>query len=465
MWYTALTLRAALPVCDAFALLLAALLTVSDRLAVGYAAAVLVFLSSSGHHRLRICLRVSDEIPRLATAAALPIPIFMFWIDPGRLVRLAALSVGLLLAMRFVLYSMLRAAKRRKWLAEPTLIVGTGKLGVKIGELLQEHSELGLRPVGFIDSLDGATESSLPLLGKISELSAVASQNDVRRIIVTSLGDNDGALVSVLRADHQLSAELCVVPRMYELGATIPASYQDEVWGIPLILLRRPGLCLTARVLKRTFDLVVGTMLLIVLASVLVILMSGILLSCGRPVLFRQVRVGRSGQNIRITKLRTVVGADQDGRWTVSPDDCSRLGRWMRATHLDELPQLLSVIRGEMSLVGPRPERPYFASQFAEIVPRYSDRHRVNVGMTGWAQVHGLTGDTSIHERACFDNHYIEHWSLWLDLVILIRTITEPLTGIRKYKRAGDVGPSSASDHPVHDRRPATRKQNCLDGE
>jgi lipopolysaccharide/colanic/teichoic acid biosynthesis glycosyltransferase len=179
----------------------------------------------------------------------------------------------------------------------------------------------------------------------------------------------------------------------------------------------------------------VATTLLAVLAPVLVILMTGVLLSCGRPVLFRQVRVGRSGRTIKITKLRTVMSVDRDGRWTVSPEDCSALGRWLRATHLDELPQLLNVIRGDMSLVGPRPERPYFTSRFAEIVPRYDDRHRVNGGMTGWAQVHGLTGDTSIHDRARFDNRYIEHWSLWLDLIILVRTLTEPVVGLRKHKR------------------------------
>jgi len=183
---------------------------------------------------------------------------------------------------------------------------------------------------------------------------------------------------------------------------------------------------------KRAFDIVIGTMLLLVCAPLIALLMGGVVLICGRPALFRQARVTGSGRIVKITKLRTVARADMDGRWTVSPEDCSALGRWLRATHLDELPQLVNVIRGEMSLVGPRPERPHFTSQFSEIIPRYQDRHRANGGMTGWAQVHGLTGDTSIHQRARFDNNYIEHWSLWLDLVILIRTLTEPVSGIRR---------------------------------
>jgi len=178
----------------------------------------------------------------------------------------------------------------------------------------------------------------------------------------------------------------------------------------------------------------------------MLLLMSGVLLSCGRPVLFRQARVTGSSRTMIITKLRTVAATDPDRRWTVSPADCTALGRWLRATHLDELPQLLNVIRGEMSLVGPRPERPYFTAQFAQAVPRYEDRHRMNGGMTGWAQVHGLTGDTSIHERVRFDNNYIEHWSLWLDLVILLRTLAEPLSAaLRKEHRSRESSRTAVS--------------------
>ena len=179
--------------------------------------------------------------------------------------------------------------------------------------------------------------------------------------------------------------------------------------------------------------------------------MGAVMLTSGRPVLFRQARVTRSGRIMKITKLRTVACTDGDGQqWTVEPGECAPLSRWLRATHLDELPQLLNVVRGEMSLVGPRPERPFFAEQFAEMVPRYNDRHRTATGMTGWAQVHGLTGDTSIRERVRFDNHYIEHWSLWLDVVIMVRTLTEPLTGFRRNHptRRADAEPSSPRDQP-----------------
>jgi exopolysaccharide biosynthesis polyprenyl glycosylphosphotransferase len=429
---TVLIRRTALPICDAFALLLAALLAGSGRPALGYSAAALIFLRLNGRQRLRICLRLSDEVAGLAAAAVLPIPLFLFSLNPRALIKLAVLSAVLLMTIRLALYAMLRIANRRRWLVERALIVGSGAPGAEIGEALREHPELGLEPVGFVDSTAPGQTPSLPLLGAVPELPDLVLAYDVRRIIVASPDDNDAEVVSVLRAGGQLTAEVCVLPRMPELAPAVPASCQDDIWGIPVIPLRRPGLRLSSRVVKRAFDIVIGTILLLLFAPLIALLMGGVVLTCGRPALFRQARVTRSGRLMKITKLRTVARADADGRWTVSPEDCSALGRWLRATHLDELPQLANVIRGDMSLVGPRPERPYFTSRFSEIVPRYQDRLRANGGMTGWAQVHDLTGDTSIHERARFDNNYIEHWSLWLDLVILLRTLTEPLSGIRK---------------------------------
>jgi exopolysaccharide biosynthesis polyprenyl glycosylphosphotransferase len=414
------------------ALFLAALLAGSGWPALGYGAAALILLRFNGRQRLRICLRLSDEVAGLGAAAILPIPLFLFSLNPRALIRLAVLCGVLLVTIRFALYVVLRIANRRRWLVERALIVGSGEPGAEIGEALREHPELGLEPVGFIDSSVPGRTPSLPLLGEVPELPDLALEYDVRRIIVTSSEDNDADVVSVLRAGGQLTAEVCVLPRIRELAPAVPASCQDDIWGIPVIPLRYPGLRLSSRVVKRAFDIVISTILLFLFAPLIALLMGGVVLTCGRPALFRQVRVTRSGRLMKITKLRTVARADADGRWTVSPEDCSALGRWMRATHLDELPQLVNVIRGDMSLVGPRPERPYFISQFSELVPRYQDRLRVNGGVTGWAQVHGLTGDTSIHERARFDNNYIEHWSLWLDLVILVCTLTEPVSGILK---------------------------------
>jgi exopolysaccharide biosynthesis polyprenyl glycosylphosphotransferase len=439
----------ALPLCDGTAVAVAALLMMPGWWAVVYLGAVLVVLNAGGEHRLRICLRISDEIPRLVALAALPIVVFVPWIHPAvKLAVFGLASVILLLTMRAGLYAALRAAHRHSWLTEPALIVGTGQTGAEIVKALIEHPDLGLRPVGFIGSLPGfigrlppkkkTKEPSLPVLGGPSELATVVAQQGVSRIIVCSSDHTDGGLVTELRAHRQLPVDVCVVPQMHELAAAIPAGSRDDVWGIPLIPLRPCGPRWSARVVKRAFDVIVGTALLLACAPLLLLLTVVAWLCSGRPILFRQVRVTRAGGLMKIAKFRTVTTQspdaqstqNPDAQWAVSSDQCTTLGRLLRSTHLDELPQLFNVIRGQMSLVGPRPERPHFTSRFAKTIPHYDDRHRVHTGMTGWAQVHGLTGDTSISERVRFDNYYIEHWSLWLDMTILARTLAEPMTGV-----------------------------------
>jgi exopolysaccharide biosynthesis polyprenyl glycosylphosphotransferase len=422
--------NAVLPLCDGLALTAAALIVIPEWEAVGFILAVLFTLNASGAHRLRLCLRISDEIPRLAAFVALPALLFLPWAHPAiRVVFLCLAAICLLLIMRTGLYAVLRACNRRGLLTEPALIVGTGQTGVEVGKVLAEHPDLGLRPVGLIGSRPQNPASSLPVLGGLSEIGPVVERWGVRSVIVCFTDRMDADLVTVLRASAPLPADVYVVPRMYELAAAIPAGSRDDVWGIPIIPLRPTGPRWPSMVAKRLFDLIVGTMLLIVSAPLMLALLIVVRLGCGRPVFFRQVRVTRGGGLMKITKFRTITAANPDAQWTVSEEECTRLGRWLRATHLDELPQLVNVIRGQMSLVGPRPERPHFTSQFAESVPRYDDRHRVQSGMTGWAQVHGLSGDTSIPERVRFDNYYIENWSLWLDMTILVRTLAQPLTG------------------------------------
>ena len=202
----------------------------------------------------------------------------------------------------------------------------------------------------------------------------------------------------------------------------VPRACLDEVWGIPLLPLRRPGRAALAA--KRLFDVLASAVLLALLGIPLLILGLAVRWQLRHPALFRQVRVTGPGELAEIVKLRTLTcHSDPDTCWVVPAARATRLGRFLRATHADELPQLLNVLRGQMSLVGPRPERPYFARRFSEQIPGYGDRHRVRCGLTGWAQVHGLNGDTSIADRAIFDNVYIENWSFWLDLSIVARTL------------------------------------------
>jgi lipopolysaccharide/colanic/teichoic acid biosynthesis glycosyltransferase len=233
----------------------------------------------------------------------------------------------------------------------------------------------------------------------------------------------------VIRASQPLRADVCIVPRLHELGMAVPRGCLDEIWGIPLIPLRRFGHSPAGRVLKRACDLAVAPVLIAVTLPLVLALAVAIRLRTGRAALFRQTRVTGRGRTAPVLKLRTLAEHDDpDTRW--SPQEhCGRLGRFLRATHADELPQLVNVVRGQMSMVGPRPERPYFAERFSREIPRYEGRTRMPAGMTGWAQVNGLNGDTSIFDRARFDNYYVEYWSPWLDVVILARTLATVVGG------------------------------------
>jgi exopolysaccharide biosynthesis polyprenyl glycosylphosphotransferase len=416
-----------LPMADVAGLATAGLLFGASGWATAvYACAVLVLLVADGQHRLRICRRVSDQLPRTVAVAAMPLLAVLPWLGPDGL-RLALISIVSLVAVRVGACTALKTAHRRGRLLEPALVVGTGATAVRVGQLLRNHPELGLAPRGFVDQgfVDrGFVDSQLPLLGELSELADVVTRYRIQRVIVCFPATRDADLVPLLRACQPLPVDVCVVPRMYELGAALPRGYLDELGDIPLVPLRRLGAGRLGAGAKSTFDFVAATALLIAVTPVLLALAVAVRLDRGGPALFRQTRLTRGGQMMELLKLRSMIDhPDSDTRWAVLPEHTNRLGQWLRSTHLDELPQLVNVLRGQMSLVGPRPERPYFAAAFEQQIPRYGDRHRMRAGLTGWAAVNGLHGDTSIAERIRFDNFYVEHWSPWMDLVILARTL------------------------------------------
>ena len=215
-----------------------------------------------------------------------------------------------------------------------------------------------------------------------------------------------------------------VGPDTGPIGIAIPPARDwDDARGREGVRVRaaRPT---AGRLAKRALDVTAALVLLALAVPALAVLAAVLKVRTGGPVLFRQVRVTGRGRTAVILKLRTLSQhGDADTRWSVDEQRVPAVERWLRGTHLDELPQLLNVLRGDLSLVGPRPERPYFAERFGAEIPGYRDRHRMRAGLTGWAQVNGLNGDTSIAERVRYDNHYIDNWSLRLDLVILARTV------------------------------------------
>jgi exopolysaccharide biosynthesis polyprenyl glycosylphosphotransferase len=421
---------------DSVALVVAVAVAGVSTLAVAYAVVALVTLAVSHAYRVRIALRGLDQTPwlvgRLAFAIALLAPVALLAGGADSLLRAALASVGLIVFGRAISFALVRKLRHRGVLLEPTVILGAGEIGAELARVLQEHREFGIDAIGFLDSVS-SSGLPLPVLGDVSELDRILEHHDVRRVIVAFGPAREADLVAVLRAAVQHHVEVHIVPRFFDCGVAPVGPDIDDVRGIPLYRVRRAALRAPAWMFKRVLDVTVAGTVLVLSSPILALVALGVKLSSPGPILFRQRRVGQDGREIDVLKFRTLrVNDDSDTQWSVDGDErLTPIGRFLRRTSLDELPQLWSVLRGDMSLVGPRPERPFFVRQFSADVYGYKDRHRLPVGLTGWAQVHGLRGDTSIEERARFDNHYIEHWSLWRDVVVLARTIAEVLRGAR----------------------------------
>ncbi len=433
-WRTAVASRrpplaALIPGIDALSLIGGvSLMRQLDRLGLAYAVLTFLVLMATGSHRARINPLVGDDVPSLLGRLAIPVVVIAPFLGPdvylAHFVRMSPVVIGFVLFGRMISYKLVREARAIGLVHEPTLIVGAGSLGVKAATTLQDHPEFGLVPIGFLDSFDDAG-LPLPILGEVDELDSVVRQFSVSRVIVAFGAAREPQMVPIIRACDRLPVEVHVMPRFFELGVAREGPFTDDLWGIPLVRLRRSALRTAAWRTKRAFDLIFGSILLVLSAPIFAAVAAAVRFSSPGPIFFRQRRMGQRGEVFEMLKFRTLqVNDDADTTWNVAQDERrTKVGRLIRKLSIDELPQLLNVLKGEMSLVGPRPERPYFVDQFRVAVPGYDDRHRVPAGMTGWAQVHGLRGDTSIKDRAVFDNHYVENWSLWRDLVILIRTV------------------------------------------
>jgi exopolysaccharide biosynthesis polyprenyl glycosylphosphotransferase len=288
-------------------------------------------------------------------------------------------------------------------------------------------------PVGFVDcAVDGLDDAprDLPVLGDLPALAWIVSQLGVRRAVVAFGGHREHEMVDAMRECARLGVATYVVPRFFELGVCPDGASTDRIWGMRLVYARPPLSTTTGRAAKRALDIAVAGTVLVFASPLFLVAAIATKLSSPGPIFFKQRRVGRGGAAIDVLKFRSMrVNDESDTAWSVPEERITRVGKFLRDTSIDELPQLLTVLRGDMSVVGPRPERQYFVDQFNDTVEHYDDRHRVPAGLSGWAQVHGLRGDTSIEDRVQFDNDYIEHWSIWLDVMILVRTATAVIRG------------------------------------
>jgi exopolysaccharide biosynthesis polyprenyl glycosylphosphotransferase len=358
----------------------------------------------------------------------------------GLALRLWLFAAVYLTVARVVLASVRTQALRNQALATPTLILGAGVIGEHLVKRLTSDRSYGLRPVGFLDSDPMPTSgyssaATVPVLGGPEHLADAIRLTGARRVILAFSSEPDHVLVDKVRECEALGVEVSLVPRLFE---TInDRAILDHVGGLPLISLRPTNPRGWQFTIKHAVDRTLAALALLVLSPLMGAIALAVRLSSPGPALFRQRRVGRDGRAFDVLKFRTMrqVDTDPDAEF-VPPEGCApggiegedrrtALGRWLRSTSLDEVPQLINVLRGEMSIVGPRPERPQFAARFGEEVKRYDDRHRVRSGITGWAQVNGLRGQTSIADRVEWDNYYIRNWSLRLDFKIMMLTVGE----------------------------------------
>jgi exopolysaccharide biosynthesis polyprenyl glycosylphosphotransferase len=327
--------------------------------------------------------------------------------------------------------SLVLRLRRRGALRDNLLLVGTGKIARDIAKRVMDSPDLGYKIVGVVNSKENHQGKMLgiPIVGNYEHLSHVLDAYHVDQVIIALPDAKRNELVELVSVCQRGFVDLKIYPDIF---ASMAGDLNvDDLGGVPLLTVRDVALRGWKLSLKRTLDILGALFGLIALSPFMLLTMIIIRLESKGDVFYTQERIGLDGRAFPMIKFRSMrIDAEVDGPgWTV-PDDprVTRIGRFMRRTNWDEIPQLINVLLGHMSLVGPRPERPVYVEQFAERYPRYMERHREMVGMTGWAQVHGLRGDTSIAQRTSYDLWYVENWSVWLDIKIILRTIYQTIS-------------------------------------
>jgi exopolysaccharide biosynthesis polyprenyl glycosylphosphotransferase len=414
---------------------------------------VMVLLYLRGLYRTRLRALVLDGVAPVVSAvsvAAMTVAMLGLFVnghvpsqtDWVRTWLFALIAVG---AGRVALSLTQRWARAKRLVGKPVLIMGAGLVGSQVARRLEHHPEYGLAPIGFLDddprSIAEVGGREMPVLGTVEDLDETVRRTGVRNLIVAFSSVADERVSRLIQRCQELGVEVSVVPRMFDT-INNRVGY-DTVGGLPLMSFTTVNPRGMQFAVKHAFDRVFALVLLVVLSPVILCTALAVRLSSRGPVMFRQRRIGRDGKVFDLYKFRSMrvdpaqgelgeedahaleslLGGDTAPGGVEGHDRRTPVGRFLRRCSLDELPQLLNVLRGEMSLIGPRPERPEFVELFNHDITRYDDRHRVKSGITGWAQVHGLRGQTSLAERVEWDNYYIAHWSLGLDLKILALTV------------------------------------------
>lgn len=357
----------------------------------------------------------------------------LLWIRPSShdTYSRATLALFVLCEIVFVLVgrSLLRLVVERRFRAgrglDRVLVVGGGELARAVVERIRSHRELGLEIAGYVSHAPERSVDGVERLGEVDDVVEVVREHRIEHVFVAMPQESSRDTMRLLDRLTREYVSIHVVPDLMQFMAL--KSRVDDLDGLPTINLTDSPLDGWNRFLKRAFDFVFAFVALVVFAPVMLVIALLIRLEDRGPIFYRQTRMGLDGIPFQMLKFRSMkVDAEKEtgAVWADAEDPRrTRIGRIIRAWSLDELPQLFNVLRGEMSLVGPRPERPHFVEQFRSEYPHYMLRHKVRAGMTGWAQVHGWRGNTSMRIRIEHDLYYIQNWSLMLDMKILVLTV------------------------------------------
>ncbi|MDT8910139.1 exopolysaccharide biosynthesis polyprenyl glycosylphosphotransferase [Amycolatopsis sp. PS_44_ISF1] len=388
-------------------------------------------------HRRRLWLSWLQDLPRstVASGAAFALVTGLDLVtghrEPG---PSAAQSLVLVFAVlsecaRPWVFAFGRWGRRRLRRGDRAIVVGAPDCGGELISTMLRHPEFGLVPVGFAPSEPEVHPGDIPVERIAEDLPEAITRLRAGTVVLAHSRDSDSSAVEAAIAAHRLGCVILVLPRLFPLQPD--GTGTDRLRSYPLTWLAGPPTRRPSWRVKRAVEATLAALALTALAPIIALCGLAVAIESGFPVVFRQTRVGVDGRTFVLYKIRSVRPASVDDSatcWSVAGDRrVGPIGRLLRRTSLDELPQLWNVVRGDMALIGPRPERPVFVDEFSTVHDLYWARHRVPTGLTGLAQVHGLRGDTSIAERARYDNYYIANWSLWLDLKIAVLTVGELL--------------------------------------
>jgi Undecaprenyl-phosphate glucose phosphotransferase len=335
-------------------------------------------------------------------------------------------------ALTFASREFMREVLERRWRAgiglKKILIAGCGDLGRLVADKILEHRELGYQIVGFVDDRaagDHLGYRGFPLLGTLDDAAEITVQESVDHLYVALPPEEHVRMLELLESTSREMVDVKVVPDLLQVIAL--RARLEDLDGIPVININEPPLQGFNSIVKRSIDVAISAVALIIFAIPLAIIALVVKATSKGAVLFHQERMGLDGKSFTIVKFRSMYEDAERHTgpvWAVADDPrVTPIGRFLRRSNLDELPQLWNVLRGDMSIVGPRPERPHFVAQFKHKIPQYMLRHKVKAGLTGWAQVNGWRGNTALEKRIEYDLYYIENWSVRLDLKIMWLTL------------------------------------------